>query len=785
MHTPFRRLRPHRWAEPAAAWLPAALVAYFVLLGGTDIAVTNTLLRAVNALIGGALIVLWLRRMPADNDLFDRLALLALLAFLLAGVFSRYPRQSYDACLAATAFTATVYLARRALADATARANVVLVLATIGVGMGIAFAAVWMGAWLEWGALTGFAGWPPVDLPLPRGPYRHPHVVGMLLALLLPAVVVAARTRAGGRWSGVAAVAGPLPMLLVIFMSGSRTVWLAGVLAAGVSLLLVVRRRGIPRPLRRPGPAAAVAIFAAAALAVLWWSGLADAFVARVTDVATLGGRARLWGAALDAWRSSPLTGVGPGTFPIELSQLGFYDQTGFTPRHADNAGIQLLAEAGLLGAAGLAAAAAGFLGITFGSAARPSAAAVAAVTFAALASVTDNPTDTANLVVLTLVWAAVATPWQSGAREARRTGEAPIARWTRRATWTAGALVAVGTLSTLLAAGAFDAARGRLAAGDAMASIRALDAAVALDPGMALYRRDRGVLHLLLGDAPAAELDLGAARRLNPSDDTALRGLAIAAAKASRHEEAVAWAREAMRLQRSDPANLLLLAWTAARAGDTEASEEALGLVVEQTPWITAAPDWSDPFPSGEALRDLLERTAERWGERGAGVALTELQPSWLVGLSGRRDLQAHAREHAGALDGTADALAAIFACDPGAAVAALEAAFPEEAHSRPYWMARLLVSRLAAERDRDETLVLARLRAPGVASAATGTPGPLPPLSDGHQDYRFYRREALPGVDLGVRLPSPGQGLAAWLDDPRSAAARGAPGGALSECP
>ena len=767
-----------------APWLPALLVAYFVLVGGTDASVTSTPLRALDALIGGALIVLWLRRLPRDNDALDRATLVALLAFLVAGAFSRYPRQSFDAALAATAYVAAFHLGRRAFADAATRARLVIVLAALGLAISTAFVAAWGSAWIEWGVLTRFEGWPPVDLVLPRGPYRHPHVVGMLVALLAPALLVLGRIRV--RWAKAIAAAGLLAAVLVLVMSGSRTVWLAAVVASLVGITLLLQRGAPPRLFSGWVLVTAGAI-AAGAVAAAWLTGAADAFVGRITDLATFGGRGRIWSAALEMWGSSPLVGTGPGSFPLELSQVGFYDGTGFTPRHADNTVIQLLAETGIAGVAGAAFTAWAFLRAALPVRSAGQALALVAVVFVAVAGLADNPTDTSNLIVLAVTWAAVATsrpPAMSAVRAARRRYRS--ARWIRVATAVAAGIVALAATITYLASASFDAARTRLAAGDRPGALAALHVAVTLDPGMALYRRDRGMLELVTGDAVGAERDFQAALEINPSDDTAVRGLAIIASLGDRHGQALLWARHALGLQRAELANVLLLAAIAERAGNSIAADAALSDAVRQAPWLTAGPHWTGSFPSGDRLEGVLERAGHAWAAGVRAPALTDLQPTWLAALTGRGDIADALSRDPEPLPATSRALVGAFDCDASTAEAAardLEAALAAEGHARAHWTVRALVWRLAG-RDLEETIRLARLRAPAVADALTREAWPLLPLSDGAQDYRFYRRQAVPGIDVGLTLPSAEQGLAAWLNDPYGAAARGAPASPLNAC-
>jgi hypothetical protein len=59
-----------------------------------------------------------------------------------------------------------------------------------------------------------------------------------------------------------------------------------------------------------------------------------------------------------------------------------------------------------------------------------------------------------------------------------------------------------------------------------------------------------------------------------------------------------------------------------------------------------------------------------------------------------------------------------------------------------------------------------------------------PASPFSDPAEDVRLYERNPLPPPNVEPLLPTMEEGLAAWLQDPRGAARRGAPASALAHC-
>src|SRR5439155_15162489 len=91
-----------------------------------------------------------------------------------------------------------------------------------------------------------------------------------------------------------------------------------------------------------------------------------------------------------------------------------------------------------------------------------------------------------------------------------------------------AAAVVAVAYAATLIAAFSYGRASSLIGKGDLVGAIPARESAIAKEPGLALYRRQRGELYYVLGDWPSATRDLGAATAINTSDDLAWRALAL-----------------------------------------------------------------------------------------------------------------------------------------------------------------------------------------------------------------------------------------------------------------
>jgi hypothetical protein len=128
--------------------------------------------------------------------------------------------------------------------------------------------------------------------------------------------------------------------------------------------------------------------------------------------------------------------------------------------------------------------------------------------------------------------------------------------------------------------------------------------------------------------------------------------------------------------------------------------------------------------------------------------------------------------------------AVDAIIRCDPSTAAASLTSA-SGAANDQLGLTARLMLAALTDENDAYRAAIaVAILRGSQLANLASRDPGPASPFSDYLQDVGLYKRIPLPAADLEPMLPTQGEGLSAWLRDPREAARRGAPGSGLAEC-
>src|SRR4029077_12560040 len=129
-------------------------LAYFLLVGGSLLGLLNSV-RFVSAIVGSIVVVLWIRAIRRDPDRSDLLMVAGLLLFLLACVTSQLQRFSFDSALTALGFVSMFGLARRELAEESARRQLVLFLAVLGALFAALLAVSWGGVWLRWISLTG------------------------------------------------------------------------------------------------------------------------------------------------------------------------------------------------------------------------------------------------------------------------------------------------------------------------------------------------------------------------------------------------------------------------------------------------------------------------------------------------------------------------------------------------------------------------------------------------------------------------------------------------------
>ena len=177
------------------------------------------------------------------------------------------------------------------------------------------------------------------SLPRIGGPLEGPNQLGAYLGVLLPVVLAFALPWRPRMWDILALAIGVLALALT-FSRG-------GMLACALGLCMVATLRYMPARAKLVLWSAAVLWIAlAAAVALSLFHGGGNAALSAADAFGNgLGTRSGLWHAALELWRTSPLTGIGPGNFEMRVGD--------FIPgvrTHPNNYFLQVLVEQGLTG---------------------------------------------------------------------------------------------------------------------------------------------------------------------------------------------------------------------------------------------------------------------------------------------------------------------------------------------------------------------------------------------------------------------------------------------------
>ena len=749
---------PDRRSLGVGSTLLLGALVYVVCVGGPGGGELNPALRVFTAVIGGWVIVGLAIGGPRHSDRVDSMVVGALVFFALAGVMSQFPRQSFDAVLAATAYLAAFILARGYLGATAPRRMLEHVLIGLSVFFTLTAAIGWFPDVIRLWAVSDWEVVPPLNLELTAGGWGHRYDVVLMIAILYPAW-----------WAGQPsrlrmAAAVPIGILgmIAIILTGSRTLWLAfGVATAVVGYPMLAR-------LWRTYPAVRWTVGVGLVVGIAMTFAVGGPLFDRVMNINSLAPRLSLWGPLTQVWLVNPIGGVGPGSFPWALQLTPYFETSSYAPRHPDSVFFQLLAEGGILGMAALALVVAAVVPAVWNG---RSSAARWVLVMCIVASLAANPTDFPFIVAVMLAWAAYAAPRQPSRDEPERRRHRVRMR---AATVAALVIIAAAQSSTLLGVVAYDSARLAVDGGDVGRGIEHLDMAVALDPGMALYWRQRGTGHLVLGHGDRALADLTTANRLNPWDDLAWRATALAHAAEGDSAAALTSVDKGRAVQRSDSANLLLAAWLNAAADRIETSTEILAEVVQSWPSVTGAVGWSELAGQSGGSEALIEAAVSRWsrGERSPEPLLH--QDLWLAALSGSASTP-DSRALSAAL---ADAVIASLRCDDNTRNL-LAATSASDQRTATYWATRV---RDAANRGTDDDAALEALLIYSGDAPLSSVEGTLNPLNEGF--WWGYRRFPIFWPQTAIELPDWRAGVSRWMLAPWDAVAEAGLDAELPDC-
>jgi O-antigen ligase len=480
------------------------------------------------------------RRSPLDLPLLAFLGSAALSTVFAynrnVAVFGTYSR--YDGLLTTLTYAAVFWLTVQTLTDAgDARALLRVLLAG-----GYLVAVVAIVQCLTDSLRAG-------ELVPAFGTLGQKNTLGAYLAMLLPpACWEAAKART---WTARMLALNAVALIAVaLFLTFSRSAWVAGAIGAAIPLAAAYRRNR-----------ERVAVAAVGAVLVLAGVYLSSAAPLQRTDLAQLGDRPVVYIDSLRLIASRPLLGYGPDNFGLVFPAFQSIDlQQPWDKAHAET--LQVLATQGVLGLAAYAWLVIAFVAATWRHHRDPVAFAMLGgfagyqltlqVNFTALAAAFPYWLFVAGALVLveSAPVSYYALPRPRLLRTAAALSTALVAGFA------AFAVVPAYIADTdLLAAVIYDfGGRAELAAAPARQ-------AAALAPDDAVYATEVGNVAFEHGDWVAAAAAYADAARLGTFNAGVFRNLAIAEMNLGRTDAARAAAERAVYLDRFDPANQALLA--------------------------------------------------------------------------------------------------------------------------------------------------------------------------------------------------------------------------------
>jgi O-antigen ligase len=620
-------------------------VLYVILAGSTNLASGDARLYALNAIVICAAVVA-AASACRRADRVDASIVAGLLAFLVTCILSRYPRISLDSAYVGIGYASFVIAARRTLATDSARTWLLRSLAVVGCLVCVTFLLGWGWSWAQWSSLAGKL--PPMGLFLETAGFGYRNDVSLMLALLAGAVWTSRD------WLGRAITAAVLTVdIVLVVMAGSRMVWLSAALATLAAVAPAIRWSSY-RHAVSVGPrlviAAMVGVLVLAVAVPLAWD--------RLTTTDTLAARNVLWTTSLSIWQQEPLAGIGPGAFAVSFPLAEPAVTFSFAPEHPDNALVQTLTESGMIGVAGLLVA-----GYTFLRGWRPPGIVIYAGVLILLNGLTSNPMlNGFQLMPAMALFAAYrpVTPEQGMARSSSST-------W-RRTAWAVGVAAVLAGSSSVLGHAAYALAAD---ANSQRAYDRAdgwLSLSIAIDPGLAISWRERGLLRSAQGDYESGLGDILTAHRLVPTDTSTSRAAALAALRAGDRSLAVSFADLGASLRPASESDIAMAAWVRAQA--RYGNKDLLSRLIMGSPWAVASPTWTWLSLTEEASSAAFARAVASALNPTAVTALPgERQPVWLGLLAANRRLLADAEASGFVEIANQGPLLRVARCDPAAA--------------------------------------------------------------------------------------------------------------------
>ncbi len=616
-------------ARPASlGWTAFVLLfLYTVLLGGGWAGIYFVPLRLLSLLLIAGGLLVWLGiawRHPAwrPRSAIWPAFLVPLVALAAATALSDRPRLGVEYLAWAVLLTALYLLLARVLAWPYAQVRIGWLAAAVGLGLGVTYVAVVLGAWVEWWRLLGSVAAPPLRPSSAGLGYGNPSAV-LTVQVLLTAVAYAGLGLAGHR-RRAALLALTAVTLLVIVLTGSRAGWLAvagATLLVGLGWVMAGQHRGLfgqalgDRRIR-------LAVWAAVGVGALVGLALLPGILERMLSGGD-GGRLSYFAAAWRMFVEDPLTGHGTGTWaPLRAGYTGA-GETDYYITHAHNLYLHTLAETGLLGlAAGLVVAAC-LAWLVLRAIRGPDPVrrrwgwwTAFGLVYLALHDGLDFYANMPSVMVLAALPVAYL--------DATSDRTIPVPALSAHAARLAGRAAAVG-LAVLCVVSVVGLTRAEAVAVDHAQAVdhiargewakAAYDARSALDqdPEVPPYQVTRALVAAHLGDWRTAERLFAEAAAFDDLPQSWL-GLALARTELGRPDEEVTPAIErALRLGANQPAIAYAAGELYDRLGLAAEADDAWVAALVAQPSLAGDPSWTVDDVRAARFRSILERAMER----------------------------------------------------------------------------------------------------------------------------------------------------------------------------
>ena len=354
------RLNTRFLIRQAAALL---LVAYLVLIGGSESGVIFYAIRRVTLVILLLAVIAWIvswarRKFPFPRTRLDLVWLVFVLTQLLATALSTDPRLGLTRLMVTLlcwlAFYISVDLLRHYKFEAVL-VNSLLFIGVMLIMLGLAQLVNWYGSWWMIG------GWehpiPPATMRL-QAIMSHPNMLAAHLNVLLP-FGAAVWVKARGCVARVALATWLVLMLVLLLATSSRGAWIATAFAAAVMVLLMVLDRPdwvADRWRRLQGRPVYLGLLVVLVAGVLTAGGILVVLQGRHPQHGPLfSSRQALWRPVWAVLLQSPLLGTGLATYAGQAMRIHSIPPWPLY-NHAHSFPLNTLLESGLLGALALGA---------------------------------------------------------------------------------------------------------------------------------------------------------------------------------------------------------------------------------------------------------------------------------------------------------------------------------------------------------------------------------------------------------------------------------------------